>query len=30
MINAYKIVSGDLNGRDHLGDIGRDGKIILK
>jgi hypothetical protein len=30
MRNAYKILSGDLNGRDLLGDIGIDAKTILK
>jgi hypothetical protein len=29
MRNQYKVVSEVLKGRDHLGDIDVDGKIIL-
>jgi len=28
--NAYKIQSEILKGRDHLGDLGIDGRMILK
>jgi hypothetical protein len=28
--NAYEILVGNLNIRDHLGDLGLDGKIILE
>jgi hypothetical protein len=28
--NGYKITAGKLKGRDHLADIGIDGRIILK
>jgi hypothetical protein len=30
MRNAYKISSENLKGRDHLEDVGVDGKIILE
>jgi hypothetical protein len=29
MQNTYKILIGKLEGRDHLGDLGIDGMIIL-
>jgi hypothetical protein len=28
--NAYKILIGNPEGRDHLGELGVDGRIILK
>jgi hypothetical protein len=28
--NAYKIFVGNLTGREHLGDSGIDGRILLK
>jgi hypothetical protein len=28
--NAYKIQLEDLKGRDYLGDLGIDGRVILK
>jgi hypothetical protein len=30
IINAYKILSENLKGKDHFGDRGADGRIILK
>ena len=27
---AYRVLVGDLRGRDHLEDLGLDGRIILK
>jgi hypothetical protein len=30
MGNAYKILVGNLKGRNHLKDLGVDGRIILK
>jgi hypothetical protein len=30
MKNAYKILVGKLKGRDHLGDLGVDGRILVK
>jgi hypothetical protein len=29
MRNAVKIVVENMNGKDHLGDVGVDGRIIL-
>jgi len=30
MRSAYSILIGELNGRDHLDDLGKDGKILLE
>jgi hypothetical protein len=30
MTNVYTILGGILNGRDHLDDLGVDGRIILE
>jgi hypothetical protein len=30
MRDSYRILVGNLKGRDHLGDLGIDGRIILK
>jgi hypothetical protein len=29
ILKAYKILVGDRDGKDHLGDLGVDGRIVL-